>query len=486
MDAKEFEQYCLINSSSFICIHEPTLKFISVSSSCEKITGYEKEELEGKNAYDFFHADDRENIQKNGHQAALDGKKNVEIIYRFNRKNGGFTWLKTSIVPCKNGDGTVTSLLSISNDYSEFAFAHKEFSEKEKLYNRVLRAAGIGLWEINLERNSVIWSKTTYDIYEVDYTEYIKPETAPGFFADEFKDAIKEATDRAVNNGISYDITVSIITAKNNRKWIRVIGNPGFEFGKTVKLYGVFQDITKDKDQQISLKAVADKLSNQKRQLEDFNQIISHNLRSPVTNIGILLNLLKTSTHEEERNLFFDKLSFATANLNSLLDDLVDVVKVISSSDVQMDKIRMDEMIRSTSCILEGNINETGASIQIHTADWNEIEYPKLYMESIVLNLMSNALKYVSPERRPFITIATGTENNKKFLEVSDNGLGIDLHKYGDQVFKLHKTFHREKQGKGLGLFMTKNQVEAMGGTITVCSEVNKGTTFKIIFDNNK
>ena len=95
---------------------------------------------------------------------------------------------------------------------------------------------------------------------------------------------------------------------------------------------------------------------------------------------------------------------------------------------------------------------------------------------------MSNSLKYHSSERDLIIDIVLTFEKQKKVMLFTDNGLGINLQRYGHKVFKMHKTFHREKQGKGLGLFMTKNQIEAMGGTISVKSEEGKGSTFKVIF----
>jgi two-component system CheB/CheR fusion protein len=97
--------------------------------------------------------------------------------------------------------------------------------------------------------------------------------------------------------------------------------------------------------------------------------------------------------------------------------------------------------------------------------------------------LLSNALKYSSNERIPAIHFETNCIDNKITLSVSDNGMGIDLKKFGNKVFGLNQTFHRGIDSKGIGLFMTKSQVEAMGGTIFVESEVNKGSKFTITFN---
>jgi len=114
-----------------------------------------------------------------------------------------------------------------------------------------------------------------------------------------------------------------------------------------------------------------------------------------------------------------------------------------------------------------------------------EIEYHKTYLESIFLNLVTNAIKYRSPDRNPEIHIETEIVNDKIKLTIRDNGLGIDLVRHGHKLFGLNKTFHRHPDAKGVGLYLTKIQIETMGGSIYATSEVNKGTVFTIIFNNS-
>ncbi len=135
-----------------------------------------------------------------------------------------------------------------------------------------------------------------------------------------------------------------------------------------------------------------------------------------------------------------------------------------------------------------GDIIKLEADIRIDNAAWDTIEYSSIYLESILMNLLSNALKYCDPNRKPVIIVRTAVENELKTLAVEDNGLGVDLEECGkDEIFKLHRIFHPEVPGgKGLGLFMTRNQVESMGGSITVDSIPGTGTTFTITFDSFK
>jgi signal transduction histidine kinase len=122
-------------------------------------------------------------------------------------------------------------------------------------------------------------------------------------------------------------------------------------------------------------------------------------------------------------------------------------------------------------------------NISFHTdLKVSEIEYPYIYLESILYNLISNAIKYRRPDIQSEVKISTYSESGRVVLEVADNGMGIDLRRYGHQVFKLHKIFHKGHESKGLGLFIMKNQIETLGGSVSVESEPNKGSIFKVVF----
>ena len=105
-------------------------------------------------------------------------------------------------------------------------------------------------------------------------------------------------------------------------------------------------------------------------------------------------------------------------------------------------------------------------------------------MESILLNFISNAIKYSHPDRTPVLEIEAHQRQNQLILEIADNGIGIDLEKNGDKLFGMYKTFSNNPDARGIGLFITKNQIDAMGGKVEVNSELGKGTRFSIYFNN--
>jgi signal transduction histidine kinase len=108
------------------------------------------------------------------------------------------------------------------------------------------------------------------------------------------------------------------------------------------------------------------------------------------------------------------------------------------------------------------------------------------YLDSILLNLISNSIKYRSSNRAPLIKISTHIQDEYTVLTISDNGLGINLDLYREKLFTLYSRFHYHVEGKGLGLYLIKTQVTALGGKIEVESEVDNGITFRIYFKTQK
>ncbi|MBP7284769.1 MAG: HAMP domain-containing histidine kinase [Leptospiraceae bacterium] len=225
-------------------------------------------------------------------------------------------------------------------------------------------------------------------------------------------------------------------------------------------------------------------LSFQKRQLEDFCNIISHNLRSPLINISILVEFITASENESERKIFIEKLNIATYNLNEIFDQLVESLQIREDREIKSENLIFEDYLQKILDGLQGQINKSQVIFEIDFSRSPNIYYPSKYLTSILQNLISNSLKYQSPNRKPIIKIKTERVGNTIILSVSDNGLGIDLKKHKDNLFKIRKIFHSHPEAKGFGLFITKTQVEAMDGKIWAESMPEEGSTFFVEFKN--
>ena len=246
---------------------------------------------------------------------------------------------------------------------------------------------------------------------------------------------------------------------------------------------GVATDFTEVKKSRTEQEILSLQLQQKNQQLLNFAHITSHNLRSPVSNLNSLLWLYKESQTEEEKALLFEKFETVIQNLSETLNELVDALKIQEDTGKKRESLLFEEVFKKVKDSMIGKIMETEAVVSYNFTKAPAIEYPRLYLESILQNLLSNSLKYRSPLRTPVIYAETLFENGILILKFKDNGLGIDLNRHSDKLFGLNKTFHRHEEAKGVGLFITKTQVEAMGGSITAISEVDKGSTFIIYFN---
>jgi signal transduction histidine kinase len=224
------------------------------------------------------------------------------------------------------------------------------------------------------------------------------------------------------------------------------------------------------------------KLQEQNRQHDEFSHIISHNLRGPLGNISALISFINDKSSIDEFRLIFEKIRNVSANLNETMNELMDTLQIKKDIKIERTELRFKDILDKVVQSFEGNLIQCGASV---TFDFkvSSVYFPKTYLESIFQNLLSNAIKYRSENRTLEIHFSTEAHSGgSTVLKVRDNGLGIDLEKFGDKLFGMHKTFHDHKEARGVGLFLTKTQMETMGGSIRAESEVDKGTTFILTF----
>jgi len=230
----------------------------------------------------------------------------------------------------------------------------------------------------------------------------------------------------------------------------------------------------------VRLLSMNDKLEVQTKQLKEFAYISSHNLRSPAGNIRALLDFYNNEPSKENFNILLEKLDVVSIDLLDTINDLADVVKIKNETYEDVTSINLAKLIEKAKGSLSQEVKDKQAVIHIELNGISSIKASKTYMDSIILNLLSNALRYAHDKRNPNIEFVANQDKKYFTLSVTDNGLGIDLKKHGEKVFGLRKTFHRNKDSRGIGLFITRAQVEAMEGDISIESEPNVGTIFTI------
>lgn len=254
------------------------------------------------------------------------------------------------------------------------------------------------------------------------------------------------------------------------------------ERGELTMVIGFGLDITDRKIMEEKQNALVKQLSTQNTQLIDFCNIVSHNLRAPLVNMSMLVSFIEETQDVEEQKEMIGKLTPVLESLHTTFNELVESIQIKQDLEVKSEKIVLKDYLQRTIEVLKMEINKSDAEIIYDFDEAPTVFYPPKYLLSIFHNLVSNALKYQSPKRKPEITLRTKRENDSIILSVQDNGLGIDLVKHQENFFKIGKVFHRHPNAKGFGLFMTKTQVDAMEGRIWVESAPDVGSTFFIEF----
>lgn len=245
------------------------------------------------------------------------------------------------------------------------------------------------------------------------------------------------------------------------------------------------RDISEKKSVEQRQKALTEEVLQNNKELQQFSYITSHNLRAPLANLTSLLHLYNREQPADPFNLVilenFDK---AVNNLNVTLNDLHRALVIRNNFNVQKEKISLADIFQRVVDSLQMQISGADAKIEADFSGADQILANRIYVQSIFLNLLINSINYRSPKRDLIINVSTTPQEDFILLRFADNGMGIDLNRYGSRMFGLYQRFHTRTDGKGLGLFLVKSQINGLGGRIEVESEVDRGTTFYLYFKN--
>lgn len=244
------------------------------------------------------------------------------------------------------------------------------------------------------------------------------------------------------------------------------------------------RDVTELKKKNEDISRFVDMTSKQNKRLLNFAHIVSHNLRSHTSNIAMLLNFMDIEDDEEEKEQQFKMLKNASDMLGETISHLNEVIALDIDVEDKKD-INLHEAINRIVDSSQGLIAQHEFEIYNNIPQDMIVPIVPAYLDSIVLNMLTNGIKYSSNERVSWLKFSAEKKEGQITIFIEDNGLGIDLERHGEKIFGMYKTFHDHPEAKGMGLFLTKNQVEIMGGSIEVSSEINKGTTFKIILNED-
>ncbi|WP_395077839.1 PAS domain-containing protein [Flavobacterium sp.] len=432
---------------------------------------------------DFLHPDDSIHF-KNSIFRAYNQLGKFEIDYRIILPSQKIKWLRVSAVTEKsNVDGvifygTISDISSIKEKEEDF----KIFEARSQFANL---ASGIGVWDWDMVTNKVFYSNQSLKILELEDSDFDlidNPERWDNLVHPDDRESYFSNINLHFEGKTPYYETCHRILCNGKYKWIldrgKVISRDAN--GKPLRIIGTHTDVSAQKEKEEKLKDTLQLVNEQKNKLLNFAYIVSHNLKNHTSNLSLLL-------HTFDNNLLtinelMPNIKIISKELDCTIENLVELVSIQNNSEYKSENLVVSNYLSTVFRILRDQIIKNNILIVNTVSKDFKVNFIPAYLESILLNLTTNAIKYSRKSEQSKIEFYIEHKDDYKVLCVKDNGLGIDLIKYKDLVFGMYKTFHKHLDSTGIGLHITKNQIESMGGKIEVESKVNEGSIFKVYF----
>lgn len=407
--------------------------------------------------------------------------------YRFKCKDGSYKYILDRGFLVIDTNNQATRMIGAMQDISK----QKQEEERLKLLETVITNAKDAVLITDV-------AVSTHDVPNVIFANEAYTQMS-GFSSDEILGKSMLETLKIASDNEYYQQLVSSLKIKkeceieteayrkNNEKyWVKFIIVPVFnKENEHTHWISIKRDITEQKQQEKEKEQLIAELTQNNKDLRQFSYITSHNLRAPLSNLIGLLHLINgIEIKDEELKEIIDGFSKSTKLLNETISDLGKVVIIRDNPSIEKNEVNVLESLNKVLDQINILVEKNDPDLELNLNKNSTIYSHKAYLESILLNLLTNSLKYCSPDRRLKISIKLTRTDNYTELKFCDNGIGIDLIKYKGKLFGLYQRFHNYPDSKGLGLYLVRSQIESMGGTISVESEVNKGTCFTIIFKN--
>lgn len=476
--SEEQYKYLFFSNPLAMCAYNESHRFLMVNEAALRHYGYTEEEFLKLTIYDLK-PDVKEEKQQSAatnNDSNKDSISNIDMKHR--KKNGEIIDVEMRSHPIViEGQN---ACLAVIHDVTERNRAKEQLRESEQMFRTISENFPNGAVAI-LDKDLTILYMAGKELHipgaDASYFENTVY-TSHFHFLDKAKvhEKLMQVFD---NNNVVFE------AAYNSLSYI-ISAVPLHETdGKINKILIGSQNITEQKRNETEKEMLIEKLTQNNIDLKQFSYITSHNLRAPLSNLLGIIKMLDTSAISDPVTITLLKhFEECTMQLNDTVNDLINILIIKNSADSKKEKLDLKKTFEKIVHSVQTAIDQKSMSITADFDHANEVEFNRTYLESVLLNLVTNAVKYSSPKREPEVKIKTVKIDGGVKLYFSDNGLGIDMQRNKDRIFGLYQRFHDHADSKGLGLYMVSSQIRVMGGAIDVESEVDKGTTFIITFKN--
>jgi PAS domain S-box-containing protein len=398
------------------------------------------------------------------------------------KKDGEERYFFVSKLPYIDIHGNIIGIIGISYDGTELKQKEEELSKEKALLRTIIDNIPVNVYMKDAKANKIMANKAEYEFLGLNSEAEMFNTSDDEIYTDLTHIKSYEEDMQVIEEGLTIlNKEVHTIKKDGDIAFLYVSKIPfKNKQGKIIGLLGLSYDGTALKLKEIELQNIISVASEQNKRLLNFNHIVSHNLRSHSGNIFALLNLFADEDEKITKNPYFAAIQKASNNLNETIAHLNEIISITDKTELNNTPLNILDEVSKAVNLSNNELSEFNAKIDLEIDENLTVYATPAYLESILFNLINNALKYRHPDRDPVLVIKAYQDNENVIISVTDNGLGIDLAKHGERLFGMYNTFHRNKDAKGIGLYITKNQIETMGGSINVESTPEEGSTFKV------
>ncbi len=408
------------------------------------------------------------------------------LHHRIILKNGAVKHIFTVAHFELNNEGAPVSIYGTAHDITDAKIAEQILAQSEANLTQILDLIPQSIFVKDFDGKYLFVNKSFAELYGLSAEQLLhKAVSEPIALENEAAKFLQQDREVILSGKSKILPEVSFTNNKGHIRLFHTIKVP-FTVAETNEkaVLGITEDITEQKKADIERTKIIADMVQRNNDLEQFSYIISHNLRAPVANILGLVNIMQTiGLEKDEVENVTGFLQTAAQNLDHVIVDINNILELKNDVSAIRETVNLQILLNEIQSGTSSRITDEQAIINTDFLAAPEMITVKSYLYSIFYNLISNSLKYHRPGITPVIDITSLKTSTGIRIIFNDNGLGIDLKKNSADIFGLYKRFHHHVEGKGMGLFMIKTQVESLGGKITLNSEVNKGCCFVIDFE---
>ncbi|HEX8426882.1 PAS domain-containing protein [Hymenobacter sp.] len=474
-------------------------------------TGATFEEVQGNGWQQLIHPDDLPAVQEQWAAALLSGKP-YQIETRLRSAAGTYRWFLVRASPSRNDQGVITKWYGADTDIHDQKRLEQALLESEQYFRIMTDRVPVVVWVTAPDGRCTYlneqWYKysgqTEAQALDFGWLDIVHPDEAA---------LVRTVFWDANTRQVPFNFVYRLKGKDGTYRWFADMGQPKFNSdGEYEGFVGAVVDIHERKMAEHALRLASQKLATTNKDLrlanrqselaneelaltnerltrinqdlDNFVYTASHDLRQPVNNLaGVFEELKRSATfHDPEAEQLVQMFEGALSQVHSTIQGLAEVVHVERRNDqVPLEPVALLQLTHGVLQSMQSQVAAAQAEFELNFDAVPTVRFARLNLQSVLYNLLSNALKYAHPDRKPFVRVSSElAEDDTPVLVVQDNGLGLDMASYGDDLFKMFRRFHDHVAGSGMGLYLVNRIVQQAGGHIEVDSTVGVGTTFRI------